>query len=196
MLRGTLKAVIFLDVSHTCCGAERLPHGEDLSTYPWLSLRLCAAGSSFGNEKLVIQHFLSLVVSQQHDLGEPPSPPVSISISWLDWTCVCGGPYMFRWKSVCVREHECGCSRMDFRWTKMAPETTKCLHAYLHFFIKGLMISSHKKVNYSKKLWMINKIRSLAGLLQQWILRKDLEATYTRLAHACTRICYKWVEAS
>lgn len=24
MLRGTLKAVIFLDVSHTCCGAERI----------------------------------------------------------------------------------------------------------------------------------------------------------------------------
>lgn len=71
MLRGTLKAVIFLDVSHTCCGAERFLM-EDLSTYPGLSLRLCAAGSSFGNEKLVIKHFLSLVVSQQHDLGEPP----------------------------------------------------------------------------------------------------------------------------
>ena len=72
MPRGALKAVIFLDVSHTCRGAERILT-ENPGTYPWLSLRLCAAGSSFGNEKLV-QHLLSLVVSQQHDLGEPPYP--------------------------------------------------------------------------------------------------------------------------
>lgn len=57
MLRGALKAVIFLDVSHTCRGAERILM-ENPGTYPWLSLRLSAAGSSFGNEKLVVQHLL------------------------------------------------------------------------------------------------------------------------------------------
>lgn len=78
---------------------------------------------------------------------------LNVSISWLDWTCVCGGPYMFRWKSVCVREHECGCSWMDFRWTKMAQKLPNvCMHI----------------CTFSSGVWWFHHI-------EEWVTQKSYE---------------------